>query len=267
MAHVALRDITARLLANTLLQQQAEQARLSERLDAMRVLAGGVAHEINNTLQIILGFSEMLAEQPLSPEQRADIDEIERAAAHGAVIVRQLLQYARQAPVSPQVLDLLSAVPAAVERIRFEALADGVHVVMPEAGPVLVRVDPRNLREMLEQLVANGVRASRPGRPLRVTTGRMIATRTHTATDGRTIPAGAYGVVSVRDDGVGMSTEVQRHIFEPFFTTRGVGQGAGLGLAAVQGMLAQNGGFLTLVSAAHAGSTFTLWFPVLAPAG
>jgi two-component system, cell cycle sensor histidine kinase and response regulator CckA len=262
MAHVVLRDITARLLADRLRAEQAALRGAVEQVESLRRVAGGVAHQINNRLQIILGFAEMLSEQSLTRAQLGDVVEIERAASHAAAIVRQLLQYARLAPVAPEIVDLHRLVPLLLQDTTFGAPTDRVRLLCHDGSPLLVRVDRHNLREMLEQLVGNAVQAAPAEALVRVTVGTVVLRVPAEASDGQCMPAAVYATVSVRDRGAGIPPDVQRTMFDPFFTTRTVGRGVGLGLAAVQGMLAQNGGFVTFVSAPQEGSTFTVWFPV-----
>lgn len=267
-AHVVVRDITERLVAERLLRERAERLRADEKLQEIRMLAGGVAHEINNMLQIILGFAGMLAEQPLTRDQLADVEEIARAAARGAMITTQLLQYARQAPNAARSVDLCEAVPRMIQAMPYGRTREGLRVTLESRDSPEVWVDVDNLRQMLENLVANAYRATKAEGEISVGVARASVTEERIAGDGRRMPVGEYGTVAVRDTGCGMTPEVQRRIFDPFFTTSPVGEGSGLGLAAVQGLLAQNGGFLTVVSAPNVGSTFTLWFPISAdPAG
>jgi two-component system, cell cycle sensor histidine kinase and response regulator CckA len=260
-AHLMLYDITDRLAAERALAEQAERMRTEEKLEKIRALAGGVAHEINNMLQIVLGFADVLTEGPLSRGQRADVDEIIRAASRGVTIIQQLLQFSRQALCVPRVVDL-------GETVR--SIADGLvagtadrPLSMSEAGGAIppVRVDPGNLRQMLEYLVANADRATRRHGTITISVQGQATSRALDSSDGRPIPPGEYGTVSVHDTGIGMTPEVQRHVFEPFFTTAAVGEAAGLGLSAVQGLVALNGGFLTCESAPSAGTVFTLWLP------
>ncbi len=262
-AHIVLRDVTARLAADQLQQERAERARADEKLREIRRLAGGVAHEVNNMLQIILGFAGILAEEELKPEQKEDVSQIIRSALRGAKITSQLLQFARHAPYVLQAVQLGEAVPQLVEAMQFGA-ADGefqVAVQVTEGAIGQVWVDPGHLRQILENLVANAYRAMKAAGEIDVIVSAVVTTDAQTASDGRRMAPGDYSTVAVRDTGVGMTPELQRHIFDPFFTTSEVGQGTGLGLAAVQGMLALSGGFLTVKSAPAAGSTFTVWFP------
>jgi len=256
-AHLVIRDITDRLAASAL---RAE----AQKSVAVRTLAGGVAHEVNNMMMVILGFSEFLAEDGSLPvATRGDAREIQRAADRAAVVARQLLDFSRPEVHAPQVL----ALDAVVEDLRAmieRRLGDGRRLITTLACPGRVLLDAHHF----EQIVSNLVLNARDAMP----TGGTLTLRTR-ATDlgqgqqhgvgGVTIPAGRYGVLSVADSGVGMDADTMARSFEPFFTTKPVGHGTGLGLSVLQGQMDRNGAYVTVASVPGEGTMFMLYFPLL----
>ncbi len=223
-------------------------------------LAGGVAHTINNRLQIVRGFSDLLVDSPLTGEQQLDVGEIVRAADEAAEVTRQLMQFAE-------------ALPLAREAVRIDALA---RTIVQEFGaldtalllrlrlvadPVeTVHVDPGHLRQILMALIANARTATRASGTIMVSVSGVTLSAPLRSTDGRRIGCGRYVTLEVRDTGVGVAAEDQVQMFTPFFTTLPIGEGNGLGLAVVAGLLHQNGAFLTFSSTPGLGSTFVCWF-------
>lgn len=262
-AHLVLREITERIAAEESLRRMVERLDQAKRLEAIGTLAGGVAHEVNNMMGVVLGFGESLLQDDALPEaQRADVREILKAADRAATVTRQLLAFSRRAVHRPRVVDLGEAVRDAEPVIR-QVLSGSRQLVLEtgEGPPALV--DPGQLQELLINLALNARDAMPEGGTLTMTATTTTLADEVVSADGRVIPKGPHATVSVRDTGVGMDAEVQARIFEPFYTTKPVGEGTGLGLAAALGILVQHGGFVTVDSAPGQGSTFTAFLPIL----
>jgi two-component system cell cycle sensor histidine kinase/response regulator CckA len=242
------------------LEQLITERLLHTRVDARQV-AGGVAHVLNNQLQIILGFANLIDEDPLTRDQRNDLDRIVRAAMDGAEVTRQLLQLAGGATCNPDIVVLDGLVRRLVAQLEAEGAggARPMHLFVDPAPRV--RLDPSHLRYMLAYLVSNARRAIQVRGRITITVGTTVIRHPQLASQGQRIASGRYGAIAVHDTGCGISDEARAHMFEPFFTTTMVGEGNGLGLPAVQGLLRQNGGFLTFSSDPEHGTTFTMLFP------
>ena len=262
-AHLVVQDITERIAAQHAAQLAEVGLQQAQRMEAVGALAGGVAHEVNNMMSVILGFSEFLMRAPGMAEERlAEVQQIVRAADRTAAVTRQLLAFSRRAFHRPQVVNLGQAVQEYEPVVR-RLLGEERHLeVTAEVSP-LVRVDKGQLEQVVVNLALNARDAMQVGGTLSITTTETDLPSAVASHDSVTIPAGRYGVLVVRDTGSGMDLETQAHIFEPFFTTKSVGKGTGLGLAAVDGIMKQNGGYITLVSEPGLGATFTLYLPVL----
>ena len=251
------RDVTER--------RRIEQAlRQAQRMEGIGQLAGGVAHDFNNILTAILGFSEILMDDaPPGSEMRLDLESIQKAAQHGASLSRQLLAFSRRQMLDLKVLDL-GEVVADFSRMIGRVLGEHIRWTT-HADPDLwhVKADRGQLEQVLMNLAVNA-RDAMPD-------GGTLAIETRNATiepgePGRTAAPGAYVVFQVRDTGTGMDAETQARIFEPFFTTKGPGRGTGLGLATVYGIVQQSGGFIEVDSALGRGTTFSIYLPAVAEA-
>jgi len=255
------RDISERKRAeeeNKKLEQQLVQA---QKLEAVGRLAGGVAHDFNNMLGVILGHAEIALKEtgPADPRYE-DLQEILKAADRSAALTRQLLAFARKQTVSPRVLDLNETVASMLKMLRrligedIELLWSPGHDLWP------VKIDPSQIDQMLANLAVNARDAI--GGVGRVTIATANATLTRESyRDGQTIPPGDYVVLTVSDTGTGMAEDVLDHIFEPFYTTKEVGKGTGLGLSTVFGIVKQNNGFVEVRSAADTGTIFQIYLP------
>ncbi|MGE5927166.1 MAG: ATP-binding protein [Gemmatimonadota bacterium] len=246
------------------------EARLqgAQRLEAVGRLAGGVAHEVNNMMTIVLGFSEFLLEaQNLSPEHRSDVEEIRRAALRAASISQQLLVFSRRQGPQATVLDMNLVVGDTVQLLRTLLPADiGLDMRLSSEAP-WVRIDRTQLEQVLINLAFNARDAMAGGGTLeiRTTIEDLEADDLHDRI-GISIPAGTYAVLSVSDNGRGMDQETVNRVFEPFFTTKEIGQGTGLGLSTVYGIVKQSEGYVTVRSTQGAGTTFSIFFPRTLPA-
>jgi PAS domain S-box-containing protein len=246
-------------------RRQAEE-RLQDvlRLEATGRLAGGVAHDLNNMLSAILGYSSFLA-QSFGPDdpRRADVDQIAQAAARSAGLTRQLLAFARREMVQPRPLALNAIVRHSEGMMRMVA-GDNVELSLQlSAETGVVYVDPRQVEQILMNLVLNARDAMPAGGRIKVETAGFAFGQPGAPTRfGADAPeAGRYAMLSVSDTGHGMDAATLQRIWEPFFTTKPVGQGTGLGLAAVYGAVKQGGGFVWAESEPGRGTVMSVYWP------
>ena len=237
------------------------QLRQSQKMEAIGLLAGGVAHDFNNLLTIVSGVAEVLQQELADrPAGLTMVGELVTAARRGADLTRQLMAFGRRNAIEPRVFELVEGIRQSAALVR-RLLGERIELVLdlPE-GLGLVRMDPGGLDQVLFNLAANARDAMPDGGVLamrvdRVTLGAADA-------DAQALPVGPYLRIEVADTGVGMSQEVQQRIFEPFFTTKAPGQGTGLGLATVFGIVSQSGGSVQVRSQVGTGTTFTILLPV-----
>ena len=251
----ALRDQTAH-------RELERQFLHAQRLEAVGQLAGGIAHDFNNILTSVLGFSQFLIDQlPHDSPHREDAREIYRAGELAALLTRKLLAFSRRQPTHPEVLDLNRAIEEG-SRMLGRLLGEDIKVELEtRARPALVSADPGQLEQVLLNLAANARDAMPRGGMLRIRTAvaDLGAGLLH---GGGVVPPGTYVLLSVADQGTGMTPEVMDRIFEPFFTTKGGTRGTGLGLSTVYGIIQQAGGHVVVQSAPGKGTRFDLYFPV-----
>jgi PAS domain S-box-containing protein len=256
-----VRDVSERKAAAA--QNHELQARLlqSQKMESVGRLAGGVAHDFNNMLAVILGEAELLKVKlpPEHPAVQAAI-EIERAGLRSRDITRQLLAFSRKQVVRPRRVDLDAVVEATRKTLARLVGEDLTLDFCPAAGAWPVLVDPAQVDQVLVNLVVNARDAMPSGGAIRLEVRNVTLTEADVrGHPGR--PAGDYVRLSVIDHGIGMDEATLAHVFEPFFTLKGVGQGTGLGLATVYGIVTQCGGFVEAASAVGRGSTFDVYFP------
>ncbi len=254
-------DITERKRAEEEKLQLQSQLQQSQKLESVGRLAGGVAHDFNNMLNVILGYAE-LAQTKINPADAlySDLQEIITAALRSAKVTRQLLAFARKQTVAPKVLNLNEAITGMYKMLQ-PIIGEQIQIDWrPAQGLWPVRVDPSQIDQILANLCINARDAIAGDGAITITTGN----RSFDAEDCATHPGallGDYVWLSVRDNGCGMDKEVLAHVFEPFFTTKGVGQGTGLGLAMIYGSVRQNNGFIKAESEPGRGSCFTIYLP------
>lgn len=263
-AHLIIRDITERLAVHEAARQVGERLQEAQRMELVGALAGGVAHEINNMLQVVLGSGEFLVEDPGLPDEcRADAKEILRAGSRAAFVTRQLLAFGRRTIHRPEIVDLGAVLRDAEPVVR--RLLDGQQLgLVVDAAPA-VRVDAGQIQQVLLNLAFNARDAMPHGGTLTMKAGEVEVKAGLTAAGGLAIPPGRYGVLTVQDTGLGVVAAIRDRLFEPFFTTKPVGQGAGLGLSAMLGLVTQNDGFITVAAALRRGATFTVYLPLVPP--
>jgi two-component system, cell cycle sensor histidine kinase and response regulator CckA len=250
------RDITER-------KRVEEHLRRAERMQAAGKLAGGVAHEVNNMMTGVIGFSEFLLRslEPADP-RRSDVEEIIRAGTRAADVTRQLLAFTRQQFLRPQVLSVNSVI-LEMEKLLRRSLGENNVLefqLSPDAGEL--RADRGQVEQVLINLILNA-------RDALVTNGRVTVQTANAEWDevyaqrhgGVDLPLGRYVMFAVSDNGCGMDRDVQERIFEPFFTTKPIGQGTGLGLSTVYGIVKQSGGYIWVYSEPAEGSVFKVYLP------
>ncbi len=246
-----------------LTEQKKLQAQLSQaqKMESVGRLAGGVAHDFNNMLSVILGHAELAQKKaPLSLSLREDLEQIQKAAERSAAIVRQLLAFARKQTVTPRVLDLNETVDSMLKMLR-RLIGEEIDLIWL-AGETLwpVRMDPAQIDQLLVNLCINARDAITGGGRITIETGNKIFDAAICAGHKGYVP-GEYVMLTVNDDGSGMDKETRQHIFEPFFTTKEMGQGTGLGLAMVYGIVKQNAGFIDVYSEPGQGTSFKIYLP------
>jgi two-component system cell cycle sensor histidine kinase/response regulator CckA len=249
-------DVTAR-------RQAEERIRQSERMEMVGRLAGGVAHEANNQMTVVLGAANfLLGRGDLPAEARKDLEYIREAAERTAGITTQLLAFSRRQIVQARVLDLDEAVRG-LEGVLRRALGERSILVLQLRADARIKVDPGQLAQVLLNLVLNARDAMPLGGRVTVETGVRELTESYARQHpGVAIQAGPYTVIAVSDTGHGMSREALARIFEPFYTTKAIGKGSGLGLATVYGIVKQSGGYIWAYSEVAQGTTFKVYLPL-----
>ncbi len=247
-----------------------EQLRQAQKMDAVGRLAGGVAHDFNNLLTVIRGNASLLLEQlPPESELRGELQEIERAASRASDLTRQLLAFGRKQVLQPQDLDI-NAVVAQLTRMLDRLIPKTIAVRLTPAPDVgLVRADRGQVEQVILNLVINARDAMPEGGALELRTGEFGVGHKHGGwnAEGPVAPPdvpvrpGRYIYLSVTDSGAGMDEGTRARAFEPFFTTKAVGQGTGLGLATVYGIVKQSDGYVWIDSAPMRGTTVHVCLP------
>jgi PAS domain S-box-containing protein len=236
------------------------QFRQAQKMEAVGRLAGGVAHDFNNILGIIMGYSDIsLGLAPQGPIETY-LSEIKKASQRAALLTRQLLEFSRQQVVFPKVLDLNSVVHN-VTSMLLRLVGEDVEVeFLPAASIGSIKADPGQLEQVLMNLVVNARDAMTNGGKIIIGTAPAELDE-HYASRHSDVRAGQYVVLAVSDTGCGMDEKTKSQIFEPFFTTKAVGKGTGLGLSTVYGIVKQAEGHVLVYSEPGKGTTFKLYFP------
>ena len=245
------RDVTERMLLE-------EQLRNAQQLEAIGRLAGGVAHDFNNILSIIMGHGELLL-AGADENARNGLEQIRRAAERAASLTQQLLAFSRKQVLQPKILDLNEAV-ADIQKMLSRVIGEDIELIArlhPSLVPV--KADPGQVEQVLMNLAVNARDAMPHGGMLMMETSNVEA-GDQLARDLELAP-GCYVMLTVTDSGHGMEAGTLSHIFEPFFTTKPMGKGTGLGLATVYGIVKQSGGSIQVASEAGRGSTFRIYLP------
>ncbi|HOI89392.1 MAG TPA: ATP-binding protein [Candidatus Rifleibacterium sp.] len=254
---VIVSDITEKVRLTTQVHQ-------AQKLETIGMLAGGVAHDYNNKLAVIIGYAELALNNALPPQSvQMFLEEILKAAQLSAFVTRQLLTIARKQPVSPVVIDLNMTIENLLRMLK-QAVGTEIELIWRPAASLLpVKIDPVQIDQILLNLCMNArVAISDRGR----ITIETKNTECDAAFCGENAESreGKYVMLAMSDTGCGMSKETLSHIFEPFFTTKEVNQGTGLGLTTVEAIVKQNNGFIRVATEPGAGTTFTIFFPAFA---
>ena len=256
-----IRDITERKHGKqeqTRLEAQLQQA---QKMESVGRLAGGVAHDFNNMLGVILGHAELALRQvdPALP-LHADLLEIRKAANRSADLTRQLLGFARRQSVAPKVLDLNEVVAGMLKMLR-RLVGEEIAVEwLPDPDLWPVKMDPSQIDQVLANLCVNARDAIDGIGRISIETGNITFDQNYCAIHPEFMP-GEYVLLSASDDGCGMEKDTLSSLFEPFFTTKAMGEGTGLGLATVYGIVKQNHGFINVYSELTEGTTFKIYLP------
>ncbi len=254
----ATQDVTQR-------REGEERLRQMQRIEAAGRIAGGVAHEVNNQMTVVLGLADFMLRSPdLTPELRADTLQIKRAGDRSALITSQLLAFSRRQVLWPALVDL-NQVIADFERVLRKTAGETTTLVLRLAHQLpRVLADRAQMEQVLLNLTLNAVDAMRhrPGTITIETSVQDFDPRYASAKAEVAVALGSYVMVSLTDTGEGMTPEVLGHMFEPFFTTKPLGQGSGLGLSSVYGIVKQSKGYIWAYSEPGRGTTFRLYLPV-----
>jgi CheY-like chemotaxis protein len=237
-----------------------EQLRNAQQLEAVGRLAGGVAHDFNNILSVIMGHGELLLAGSAGDERaRTGLEQIRRAAERAASLTQQLLAFSRKQVLLPKVLDLNDAV-ADVQKMLSRVIGEDIELVASlHPSLVAVKADPGQVEQVLMNLAVNARDAMPNGGKLVMETSK-VDVRDGLARDLELAP-GQYVMLRVADSGHGMDATTLSHIFEPFFTTKPRGKGTGLGLATVYGIVKQSGASIQVESKVGQGTAFRIYFP------
>ncbi len=255
------RDITERKRANEERARLSAQLQQAQKMESVGRLAGGVAHDFNNMLSVILGNVEIaLAQTNTEPSLSICLEEIQKAGRRSANLTRQLLAFARKQAITPSIVDLNEAVSGFTKMLR---RLIGENIVMewkPSQDLWLVEIDPSQIDQILANLAVNARDAIAGIGTLTIETANIELDDKHQALGSGFVP-GDYVQLSISDTGSGMDNETLKHIFEPFFTTKEIGKGTGLGLATVYGIVKQNNGYIDVCSQPGNGTQFEIYLP------
>jgi PAS domain S-box-containing protein len=258
---VIFNDITERKRAEGEKAKLEIQLQQSQKIESVGRLAGGVAHDFNNMLGVILGHVDLALKRvdPAEPLHE-DLEEIRKAAVRSADLTRQLLAFARRQAIEPKVLDLNAAVAAILQMLK-RLIGEEIDLRwQPQADLWPILMDPSQIDQILANLCVNSRDAIAGVGRVTIETGECSLTEEYCAAHPGFTP-GEYVTLAVSDDGCGMDKGLLSHVFEPFFTTKVVGQGTGLGLATVYGIVKQNNGSIDVDSEPGQGTTIRIYLP------
>lgn len=238
-----------------------EQLRQSQKMEAIGRLAGGVAHDFNNMLGVILGYAEMSMRNVTQDDKLWHrLNEITKAALRSRDITRQLLAFSRKELIAPRTVNL-NALIIETENTLGRLIGEDIKLCFKPATALWpVKVDPSQIDQILINLAVNARDAMPDGGVLTIETANMQMDKACCRNNIDARP-GDFVRISVSDTGIGMDNEIRKHIFEPFFTTKEVGKGTGLGLATIYGIVTQNNGFINVYSEPGLGTAFTVYLP------
>ncbi|RJP43897.1 MAG: PAS domain S-box protein [Desulfobacteraceae bacterium] len=257
----SMRDITDRKKAGAEREKLQAQLTQAQKMESVGRLAGGVAHDYNNMLSVILGYTEMAMDQVDPKDQLyADLMEVYNAGKRSMDITRQLLAFARKQIISPVVMDLNEAVDGMLKMLRRLIGEDIDFAWEPAIRLWPVNMDPSQIDQILANLCVNAKDAISGVGKITIETENITLDESYCAEHAGFIP-GDFVMLAVSDNGCGMDKETMEQIFEPFFTTKEVGKGTGLGLPMIYGIVKQNNGFINCYSEPGKGTTFRIYLP------
>ncbi|GFO68358.1 hypothetical protein GMLC_19370 [Geomonas limicola] len=260
---VFIRDISDRKLAEEALRRSEEQLRQSQKMEAIGQLAGGVAHDFNNILQVIEGYCSLLqVDRLLTQEQRQKIDQIATSADKAAQLTRGLLTFSRKQALLMKHEDLNDIVKH-VHQLLVRVIGEDINLTVSCCAAKLpIVADRGQMEQVLINLATNARDAMSGGGVFTVQSERIILEDSFSGTHGYDIPPGAYARLTVSDTGCGIKKEHLERVFEPFFTTKQVGKGTGLGMAITYGIIKQHNGLITVYSEQGQGTIFRIYLPI-----
>jgi PAS domain S-box-containing protein len=262
---ILFNDITERKHAEESLVESQEQLRQSQKMEAVGQLAGGIAHDFNNLLTAILGYSEMIlaSETSCSDDVRLDVAEIKHAAERAGALTKQILAFSRRQTLRPEVVSL-NEVLSGLETLLRRTLGEDVDLVCMQGVDLgHAEIDVHQFEQVLMNLALNARDAMPSGGKLVIETANAYLGEEYWLTHSEAKP-GSYVMLAVTDTGIGMDEATRERIFEPFFTTKPTGEGTGLGLATVYGIVKQSGGNIFVRSDLGKGTTFKIYLPRVA---
>ncbi len=254
-------DISAQKRTQHEREQLQAQLLQAQKMESIGRLAGGVAHDFNNMLGVIIGHTD-LALQRSDPtgEMRDRLEEISKAAHRSVELTRQLLAFARKQAVTPKVFDLNETVAGTLKMLQ-RLIGEDIDLTWePGEGPLMVCIDPSQLDQILANLAVNARDAISGSGRVRIETA-LVTLGMPQILQYRELSPGDYVLLSFRDDGCGMDEQTMSHLFEPFFTTKGIGKGTGLGLATIYGIISQNQGLVRIFSQPGEGTEVKVYLP------
>ncbi|MBN1981324.1 MAG: transporter substrate-binding domain-containing protein [Chitinivibrionales bacterium] len=254
LLHSIIHDITEH-------RKLEDQFRQSQKMESVGRLAGGVAHDYNNMLSVIIGYTDMILEK-IDPDNplHGDLTEVLKAAQRSAGITRQLLAFARKQTVNPKKINLNEIIEGMVKMIRVLIGENVSFSWLPQAGLWSVKIDPGQVDQIMANLCINARDAIKDVGTITIETGNVAFDQEYCSGTMESLQ-GEFVSLVITDDGCGMDKETLSHAFEPFFTTKEEGKGTGLGLATVYGIVKQNNGFINIYSEPGKGTTVRLYFP------
>jgi PAS domain S-box-containing protein len=251
------------LLSDVTEKRRLEESVLqSQKMEAIGQLVGGIAHDFNNILAVILGNSHFLIDALIGRDpRRADAEEIKLAAEKGAALTRQLLAFTRRQLLAPAVINL-NTVVTGIEKMLRRLIGENIDCSIFESADLAsVRADPGQIEQVIMNLVINSRDAMPTGGKLTIETSNVDLEESYSDGHTASMPPGRYVMLSITDNGCGMTEETKRHVFEPFFTTKAKGKGTGLGLSTCYGIVKQSGGYIWGYSEFGLGTAFKVYLP------
>ncbi|WP_051305809.1 GAF domain-containing protein [Desulfogranum mediterraneum] len=255
-------DITERKLKEQEREQLRERLSQAQKMESIGRLAGGIAHDFNNMLGVIVGYTDLILENPQLPEAvRGDLVQVQGAAESSVSLVRQLLTFARKQVVQPRVVELNTTIQGILKMLK-RLIGEEIELSwQPGVVPLPVKLDPAQLDQVLTNLCVNSRDAIDGTGRIVIRTEGIVLAGADQLDPSTAVEQDCYALLTVSDDGRGMDAATLDRVFEPFFTTKELHLGTGLGLATVYGIVQQSGGFVRTRSAPNQGTTFELYFP------